>query len=264
MGLVVGSARIDENGKISSGALGDNNGREVSTQPYYLHSKGWYVLRPKTIALANGLASAMSDACANNHIGYDQSNRYGVIKMVRKYGSMKAIKEKTEADCSSLVRGCCIQNGFDPGDFATSGEAAKLEATGKFEKRQSVSANTVLYNGDVLVTKTSGHTVIVVSGNSRSASNGQSAAPVTSKTAKSSAQKKSSAVAGTYKTSTDCHMRNGAGKQNASMVVLEQGTEVRCYGYYSEYQGVKWLYVQVTYKGVKYTGFVSERVLNKQ
>lgn len=66
MGLVVGSARIDENGKISGGALGDNNGREVSTQPYYLHSKGWYVLRPKTIALANGLASAMSDACANN------------------------------------------------------------------------------------------------------------------------------------------------------------------------------------------------------
>lgn len=48
------------------------------------------------------------------------------------------------------------------------------------------------------------------------------------------------------------------------MVVLEQGTEVKCYGYYSEYQGVKWLYVQVTYKGVKYTGFVSERVLNKQ
>lgn len=104
----------------------------------------------------------------------------------------------------------------------------------------------------------------MVSGNSRSASNGQSAAPVTSKTAKSSAQKKSSAVAGTYKTSTDCLMRNGAGKQNASMVVLEQGTEVRCYGYYSEYHGVKWLYVQVTYKGVKYTGFVSERVLNKQ
>ena len=29
-------------------------------------------------------------------------------------------------------------------------------------------------------------------------------------------------------------------------------------------EGVKWLYVQVTYKGVKYTGFVSERVLNKQ
>lgn len=264
MGLVIGSARIDENGHISGGAFGDNNGREVSTQPYYLHSKGWYVLRPKTVALANGLASAMYDACANDNIGYDQSNRYGVINMVRKYGSMKAIKEKTESDCSSLVRGCCIQNGFDPGDFATSGEASKLEATGKFEKRQYVSTNTVLYNGDVLVTKTSGHTVIVVSGNSRSVSASPTSKPVTSKTAKSSAQKKSSAVAGTYKTSTDCYMRNGAGQQNSSMVVLCQGTEVKCYGYYTVCQGVKWLYVQTMYKGVKYTGFISERVLNKQ
>lgn len=264
MNLIVGSARSDENGKISGGAAGDQTGKEVSTQPYYMHSKGWYVLRPKTAQLANGLASAMSDACANDNIGYDQSNRYGVIKMVKKYGSMKAIAEKTEADCSSLVRGCCIQNGFDPGDFATSGEAVKLEASGMFEKRQSVGVNTVLYNGDVLVTKTSGHTVIVVSGNSRSANNSQSVVPVTSKTAKSSAQKKSSDIAGTYKTTCNCNMRHGAGTQNAVMVVLKQGAEVKCYGYYTASGGVKWLYVQTTSGGVKYTGFVSERVLKKQ
>lgn len=167
MKLIIGSARIDEKGKIKGGELGDNNGKEVSTQAYYLHGKGWNVLRPKTVALANGLASAMSDACANGHIGYDQSNRYGVIKMVRKYGYMKAIKEKTEADCSSLVRGCCIQNGFDPTDFTTLNEADKLEATGKFKKRQAVTSTTVLYNGDVLVTKTTGHTAIIVSGNPR-------------------------------------------------------------------------------------------------
>ena len=167
MKLIIGSARIDEKGKIKGGELGDNNGKEVSTQPYYFHRKGWVVLRPKTIVLANGLACAMSDACANNHIGYDQSNRYGVINMVRKYGNMKAIKEKTEADCSSLVRGCCIQNGFDPTDFSTLNEADKLEDTGKFEKRQTVTSTTVLYNGDVLVTKTAGHTAIIVSGNPR-------------------------------------------------------------------------------------------------
>ena len=98
MSLIVGSARIDENGKISGGAVGDNNGREISTQPYYMHKKGWYVLRPKTVELADGLASAMLDACANDNIGYDQSNRYGVIRMVKKYGTLKAIAEKTEAD----------------------------------------------------------------------------------------------------------------------------------------------------------------------
>ena len=84
MSLIVGSARLDENGNVSGGAAGDQTGREVSTQPYYMHKKGWYVLRPKTAALAVGLASAMSDACANDNIGYDQSNRYGVIKMVKK------------------------------------------------------------------------------------------------------------------------------------------------------------------------------------
>ena len=264
MNLIVGSARSDENGRISGGTAGDQTGKEVSTQPYYMHSKGWYVLRPKTVQLANGLASAMSDACANDNIGYDQSNRYGVIKMVKKYGNMKAIAEKTEADCSSLVRGCCIQNGFDPGDFATSGEAAKLEASGRFEKRQSVGSGTVLYDGDLLVTKTSGHTVIVVSGNSRSATRGQGVAPIISKTAKSSAQKKSVAVAGTYKTTCNCNMRHGAGIQNAVMVVLKQGAEVKCYGFYTTYSGVKWLYVQIVSGGVEYTGFVSERVLKKQ
>ena len=259
MNLIIGSARSDENGKISGGVAGDQTGKEVSTQPYYMHSKGWYVLRPKTVQLANGLASAMSDACANDNIGYDQLNRYGVIKMVRKYGSMRAIAEKTEADCSSLVRGCCIQNGFDPGDFATSGEAAKLEASGRFEKRQSVGSGTVLYDGDVLVTKTSGHTVIVVSGNSRSA-----VTQVTSKTAKSLAQKKSAAVAGTYKATCNCNMRHGAGTQNAVMVVLKQGAEVVCYGFYTVSGSVKWLYVQTVSGGVKYTGFVSERVLKKR
>ena len=264
MSLIVGSARIDENGKVSGGAVGDNNGREISTQPYYMHKKGWYVLRPKTVELADGLASAMLDACANDNIGYDQSNRYGVIRMVKKYGTLKAIAEKTEADCSSLVRACCIQNGFDPGDFATSGEADKLEKTGKFKDRKPVDEKTVLYDGDVLVTKTSGHTVIITGGNSRSAKSDKNGSKLTSKTAKSSANKRSSSVAGTYKTTTDCNMRHGAGKQNASMVVLEQGTEVKCYGYYSAYQGVKWLYVQTTYKDIKYTGFVSERVLKKK
>lgn len=33
MSLMVGSARIDENGKISGGKPGDQTGNEVSTQP---------------------------------------------------------------------------------------------------------------------------------------------------------------------------------------------------------------------------------------
>lgn len=166
--LKVGSARSDEKGKYVNGAVGDQTGAEVSTQNYYLHSKGWYLLRPKEVNVANAIAEAMQQACDNANIGYDQGNRLGVIEQLKTYGTMAKIAVKTECDCSSLVRGCCIQAGIkDPGNFTTANEASKLIATGAFEDKVSVKSTTTLYNGDILVTKTKGHTVVVVSGRAR-------------------------------------------------------------------------------------------------
>lgn len=167
MTVIFGSARMDENGKITGGEAGDQTGREVSTQNYYMHKKGWYCLRPKIADVANILAISMLQACNNDNIGYDQNNRAGVIACVRKYGTMEKISEKTESDCSSLVRACCIQAGFDPGNFNTAGEVDALESTGRFEKKFDVKSSDELYDGDVLVTKTKGHTVIVVNGKDR-------------------------------------------------------------------------------------------------
>jgi len=165
--IKVGSARIDENGKLTGGKAGDQTGKEVSTQDYYLHSKGWYLLRPKSVEDADKLAASMMAACNNDNIGYDQNERLGIITQIKKYGSMAKIAVKTEADCGTLVRGCCIEAGFDPGNFTTSGEATALSKTGRFEGKIAVTSSTILHNGDVLVTKTKGHTVIVVSGNPR-------------------------------------------------------------------------------------------------
>ena len=39
MGLIVGSARIDENGNLKNGKTGDQTRKEVSTQAYYTHKK---------------------------------------------------------------------------------------------------------------------------------------------------------------------------------------------------------------------------------
>lgn len=162
MAMIIGHASIDENGKIQGGKVGDQNGKEVCTRSYYMHSKGWYLLRPKDVAHAIAIAEAMLRACNNAYIGYDQGNRLGVIK----YGTRT--KTKTECDCSSLVRQCVIEaTGKDPGNFTTSNEVSKLEATGLFEKAIAVTSSTVLYDGDILVTKTKGHTVIIVSGNPR-------------------------------------------------------------------------------------------------
>lgn len=168
--IIIGHASIDERGKTSGGQAGDQTKKEVCTRSYYMHSKGWYLLRPKNITHANAIAEAMIRACNNDNIGYDQSNRLGVIK----YGTNSSVK--TECDCSSLVRQCVKEGaGVDVGSFTTATEKSMLLATGLFENAITVTSSTVMYNGDILVTKTKGHTAIVVSGNPRKATIASSA-----------------------------------------------------------------------------------------
>lgn len=264
MSIMVGSARIDERGNASGGAAGDQKQTsatndltgEVSMQKMYSHSKGWYILRPKSAAHAVKMADLMKAACNNANIGYDQGNRLGVVQ----HGIMTAVK--TECDCSSLVREVVKEaTGKDPGNFTTANEAASLEATGLFEsKRSYVSQSaTPVYDGDVLVTKAKGHTVIVVSGNARKAASGSSSAPAPSvSTAKiESAKGFDKTLAGAYKTIGSLYLRAGAGKGKPELVVMPNNTTVRNYGYYTLVDGTKWLYVQTTIRGVTYTGFCS-------
>lgn len=171
MGVIIGSARIDENGKISGGKAGDQkNGLEVSTQPFYVHKKGWVILRAKSEAVANKLAECMKKACANNNIGYDQSNRYSLYNEAKKYSfDVSKVNVPVETDCSALVRVCLAYAGIKVSDFATSGEAKVIMDTGKFDKLDFTKESD-LKNGDILVTKTSGHTAIVVSGGKKTVS----------------------------------------------------------------------------------------------
>ena len=159
--IKVGSARIDENGNISGGRAGDQTGREVAEESYYSHKLGWYMLRAKDSEKARKIGLAMVEACLNDNIGYDQSGRYGVIECLKVYGRLAKINKATEADCSSLVRACCIQAGINVGDFNTASEVAVLEKTGAFHKAVAVTPNTKLQMGDILVTRSKGHTVIV-------------------------------------------------------------------------------------------------------
>ena len=162
MSIKVGSARIDERGKISGGKAGDQTGKELSIQNFYVHSKGWYIIRPKSIEHSKKIAKAMETACNNKHIGYDQNERFGIIK--QGINSTKDI----EADCSTTVRACIIAaTGKDPGNFSTADERKVLLATKLFDDIGAYTSNTKIYDGDILVTKTKGHTVIVTSGSPR-------------------------------------------------------------------------------------------------
>lgn len=70
-------------------------------------------------------------------------------------------------------------------------------------------------------------------------------------------------LAGSYKTTADLHLRDGAGTKYKSLCVLPKGTKVQCYGYYTSVSGTKWLSIQVTLNKVKYTGFSSSKYLTK-
>ena len=78
------------------------------------------------------------------------------------------------------------------------------------------------------------------------------------------AQHKDASLSGTYVTTADLYCRNDAGTNKKALCVIPKGTEVKNYGYYNTSGGVKWLYIQFTLNGVKYTGFSSKTYLKKK
>lgn len=172
--VIIGSARIDERGKITGGVAGDQTGNEVSTQSWYLHSKGWRVLRPVDPKRAEAIAVCMQAACDNNLIGYDQSQRNTLYNAAKELGfNVKLIKKAVETDCSALVRVCLAFAGIMVADFNTSNEASTLLKSGAFVEltdSKYTKKSDYLCRGDVLVTKTKGHTVVVLSNGSKAGS----------------------------------------------------------------------------------------------
>lgn len=255
----IGHARIDERGKASGGALGDNNGKEVMISDWY--NKPWIaVFRAKNSSVAEKIAKTMEAACANNNIGYDQSNRTSLYQLAKANGWNVASVGLCETDCSALVSVCVNAAGITVSkDMYTGNEKAVLNATGKFTcytSKDYCQTSSKLQRGDILLGN--GHTAIVVQGATSNASTSMS-----KKVASDSAAKKDASLTGTYKTTANLNMRNGAGTEKSIMVTLPKGTVCKCYGYYSIASGVNWLYVVASVGGVQYTGFCSSKYLVK-
>lgn len=160
----IGSARIDENGNISGGAKGDQTGKEVAIEDYYDHSLGWVVMRPKSASVAKKIARAMRCACKNDNIGYSQSDRNSLYNVSQNIGFKTArVTTKCNCDCSSLVRVCLAYAGIKVADFNTASERQVIQKTGQFDLISSVNKN-MLREGDILITKSKGHTAICLQG----------------------------------------------------------------------------------------------------
>lgn len=163
MAVKVGSARSSF-GNIAPGDQA--GGKEVSTQDWYLHSKGWYVYRARDPEEREKIAFAMEKACENNDIGYSQPTRDMLWNDVKAsgYDPSKTTK-KVNTDCSALVRVCCAYAGIILNDFITSTEGTRLLKSGKFDRLSDdkhCKRSDYLRRGDILCTRTKGHTVVVL------------------------------------------------------------------------------------------------------
>jgi hypothetical protein len=162
----IGSAHIDERGKATGGKAGDQTGKEVSAQAWYKHSKGWVLIRAKDPAKATVIAETMEAACASPLIGYDQHQRDTLWDALKNKGfDLSKLSAPVEVDCSSLVRFCCAAAGIIPSNFSTGTQVSHLRATGAFTiltASKYVNQSAYLRKGDILVTATKGHTVVVL------------------------------------------------------------------------------------------------------
>lgn len=171
MSVKIGSARIDENGNARGGKAGDQTGKEVSTQSWYRHSKGWRVFRAKSAEVAARIAQDMQWACDNKHIGYDQGQRLTLYDVSKPLGfNCHLVNTNCETDCSALVRVCCAYAGVKLPNFRTPTEPAALLDSGDFVELKGAKytdSDKYLKRGDILVTRTQGHTVVVLSNGSK-------------------------------------------------------------------------------------------------
>lgn len=172
----IGHASGSEKGTIT-GAAGDQTGREVCTRTWYRHSKGWVTLRCLVPGMAEHMAHAMEVICANSNVGYDQHQNQTLWRLLQENGfDVKNINKKVETDCARLIRVCvqyaAIMMGLDTTipDFYTATEAAVLVETGLFELLTESKYNTqddYLERGMIQVTKTKGHTIMILGNGSK-------------------------------------------------------------------------------------------------
>ena len=156
----VSGACIDERGRATGGKAGDQTGREVCV--HTLASSGAWsrILRPPRNASV--IVKQAYAAAANDHIGYDQSQRTTLYNAAAKVGfDLSAVKTDVECDCSALVAVLANAAGFKVSkDMYTGNERSALAAVGFKDMPYSEAA---LQPGDVLWR--SGHTVVYVGTN---------------------------------------------------------------------------------------------------
>lgn len=139
---------------------------ECSMQEWYLHPLGWIVLRAKNAGVREKIAKNMESICNNPNYGYDQPHDQDGIRAAKPYGyDASCVTTPTQIDCARGVRLCILYAGINVPDFYTATEVNAVMSTGEFEKLtgpEYCESPDMLMRGDILVTCSKGHTVVVL------------------------------------------------------------------------------------------------------
>ena len=169
MSVKIGHAAIDENGHITGGISGDQNGKEVKISNYYSPSGGWdYTIRAKSRMMAFDMATVCRSLCSDGKVGYDQSNRNSLHKELQSIGyDIKRLAEikKCETDCSAFMVACAITAGAKTMEYT-----GNAPTTRTMRKAFSESGEFMILDGDEnpligdIRVKEGVHTVMIVNG----------------------------------------------------------------------------------------------------
>lgn len=166
MSVLVGAARIDENGKLSYGKPGDQTGKEVCMHTWSLNKKGYRTFRFKNKKLANRYANVIATLCQNDCVGYCQAHNTSLWKELESLNwDYTKLNKNVETDCAQLVRAALMCIGIKTDFFTTANESESLLKTGYFVELTGKEYNTIsdyLQRGDIQVTKKKGHTISII------------------------------------------------------------------------------------------------------
>lgn len=176
MAILIGHASIDENRKAKGGQAGDQTQKEVYTRTWY--DKGWdLVIRFEDSKMAEKAAIACEQACKNNKIGYDQSQRNNLYFRAKEVNfDLSKITKACECDCSSLMCVCAMAAGvpakylYIDGVLRRTGNMRaafkKIPGVKILTQSKYLTSDKYLKRGDILV-KENSHTVMALENGSK-------------------------------------------------------------------------------------------------
>ena len=119
MSILIGHASISENGTIN-GAKGDSTGKEVCTRTWYSKPWDFMAIHPDS-TVREKHAKSVEAACANNNIGYGQSDRNTLNTLAKAVNYDLSKVGKCNCDCSSLQNVAAVASGASGVSYGSNG-----------------------------------------------------------------------------------------------------------------------------------------------